>query len=115
LNHRRSSLLIGHDFFRMRMSGPRPSGRLLAQAPQDEGTEPARPIRSIAGRGANAFARLSRGKAGVPPRYPNAGQAFSRIMRIYEQIQMIKSAIGRPAAKAPPIIIANAESRFASV
>jgi hypothetical protein len=39
------------------------------------------------------------------PRSPNA----------QEQTQMIASAIGKPAAKAPTIIKVNAESRFTSV
>ena len=41
-------------------------------------------------------------------------QSRSPLRAVQEQSQIINSAIGRPVPKAPPIISANAESRFAS-
>jgi hypothetical protein len=39
---------------------------------------------------------------------------FGALKSVQEQSQIITSAIGRPVPKAPPIISANRESRFAS-
>ena len=45
---------------------------------------------------------------------PNCLGCFRALKSVQEQSQIINSAIGRPVPKAPPIISANAESRFAS-
>src|SRR5882757_10015069 len=61
---------------------------------------------------------INRHDAGRPADAANAHDdpalSASATLKPQEQIQIIRSAIGRPVPNAPPIIKANAESKFGS-
>jgi hypothetical protein len=65
-------------------------------------------------REAAGFAALAIEQALCQPERPRLAAEFSPQRPFQEQIQIIKSAIGKATPKVPAIVSANAESKFTS-